>query len=290
MKKSINILILMAAMLCGLSCGDPVEPDTPSPEPENPAPKPEQPVTPSPDFESQFQKHIALWEFTGAWCANCPKGYTNMNFILTAYPDFTDYVHPMAFHSNKEDTDDLAIEQTYEIMNGLKVISNGFPSYSVDMMLGGSLVADVTLTDHLYQTIEENPAYCGVAVSSSVDASEASVNVKLHSEIDASWRVGVYVVEDKVKYHQNNNGKYVESYTHRHVVRRIVSASYKGDRIGGKVTPADTEISADYKIDVDPVWNLENTYVYVLAIDSNGYVNNMNHCLLNGGVSDYKRK
>ena len=280
----------MAAMLCGLSCGDPVEPDTPSPEPENPAPKPEQPVTPSPDFESQFQKHIALWEFTGAWCANCPKGYTNMNFILTAYPDFTDYVHPMAFHSNKEDTDDLAIEQTYEIMNGLKVISNGFPSYSVDMMLGGSLVADVTLTDHLYQTIEENPAYCGVAVSSSVDASEASVNVKLHSEIDASWRVGVYVVEDKVKYHQNNNGKYVESYTHRHVVRRIVSASYKGDRIGGKVTPADTEISADYKIDVDPVWNLENTYVYVLAIDSNGYVNNMNHCLLNGGVSDYKRK
>ena len=282
--------MLMAAMLCGLSCGDPIEPDTPSPEPENPAPEQEQPAAPSPDFESRFQKHIALWEFTGAWCANCPDGYTNMNFILSTNPDFTDYVHPMAFHSNKEDTDDLAIEETYEIMNGLKVTSNGFPSYSVDMMLGGSLVADVALRDHLYQTIEENPAYCGVAVSSSVEAAEASVQVELYSEIDASWRVGVYVVEDKVKYQQNNNGIYVDSYTHRHVVRRIVSASYKGDRIGGKVTPSDTEISTGYKIAVDPAWNLENTYVYVLAIDSNGYVNNMNYCLLNGAESEYKVK
>lgn len=290
MKKSINILMLMAAMLCGLSCGDPIEPDTPSPEPENPAPEQEQPAAPSPDFESRFQKHIALWEFTGAWCANCPDGYTNMNFILSTNPDFTDYVHPMAFHSNKEDTDDLAIEETYEIMNGLKVTSNGFPSYSVDMMLGGSLVADVALRDHLYQTIEENPAYCGVAVSSSVEAAEASVQVELYSEIDASWRVGVYVVEDKVKYQQNNNGIYVDSYTHRHVVRTIVSASYKGDRIGGKVTPSDTEISTGYKIAVDPAWNLENTYVYVLAIDSNGYVNNMNYCLLNGAESEYKVK
>lgn len=284
--------MVMAAMFCGLSCTDPVDPVTPTPEPEPEIPqeKPDQPGTPDPDFESQFQKHIALWEFTGAWCANCPEGYNNMNFTLTAYPEFTDCVHPMAFHSNREDEDDLAIDETYEIMDAMKVVALGFPSYAVDMMLGGSLVANVALVDHLYQAMEENPAYCGVAVNSSADASEASVNVRLHSEIDASWRVGVYVVEDKVKYHQNKSGTYIKEYTHRHVVRRIVSASFKGDRIGGKVTEAGTEVSADYKIAIDPQWNLENTYVYVIAIDANGYANNLNYCLLNGGSSDYKRK
>lgn len=289
MKRLINIIAILAGVSFCISCSNPVGQTGPS---EGSSQQPDQTEVqkPGPDFDSQFEKHIALWEFTGAWCANCPDGYTNMNFILVSNPDFTDYVHPMAFHSNREDEDDLAIEETHQIMDALKVLSLGFPSYSVDMMLGGSLVANVALRDHLYQSMEDNPAYCGVAVSSVIEGSEAAVAVRIHSELNASWRAGVYVVEDKVKYRQNNSGTYADSYTHRHVVRKVVSATFKGDRIGGKVTPADTEISADYKIDVDPVWNLENTYVYVLAIDSNGYVNNMNHCLLNGGESEYKVK
>lgn len=289
MKRIINVLALSAALTGCLCCSDPVDgPDVPLEQPG----QTDQPVTqkPGPDFESQFEKHVALWEFTGAWCANCPEGYNNMNFTLTAYPEFTDCVHPMAFHSNKEDEDDLAIPETYEIMDAMNVLSSGFPSYAVDMMLGGSLVANVALVDHLRQTMEENPAYCGVAVSSSADGSAASVNVRIYSEADASWRVGIYVVEDKVKYHQNKSGTYIESYTHRHVVRAIVSDSFRGDRIGSKIISAGTEASADYEIVMDPEWNPENTYIYVLAIDSEGHVNNMNHCLLNGGESDYRRK
>ena len=293
MKKTISIFMLLAALFCGISCGDPVEPDTPTPEPEPEKPeqqKPDQPSKPDPDFESQFQKHIALWEFTGAWCANCPAGYTNMNFILSANSAFTDYVHPMAFHSNTSDTDDLAIEATDKIMMDMNVTSLGFPSYVVDMHYGGSLVEGVNLKEHLYEAMEDNPAYCGVAVSSELTDGNASVVVKIHSEIDAVWRCGVYVVEDKVKYYQKDGMKEHENYTHRHVVREIVSATYRGDRIGNGTAAAGTEVEKTYDIEVDQAWNLENTYIYVIAIDANGYANNLNYCLLNGGVSDYKRK
>ena len=285
--------MLLAALFCGISCGDPVEPDTPTPEPEPEKPeqqKPDQPSKPDPDFESQFQKHIALWEFTGAWCANCPAGYTNMNFILSANSAFTDYVHPMAFHSNTSDTDDLAIEATDKIMMDMNVTSLGFPSYVVDMHYGGSLVEGVNLKEHLYEAMEDNPAYCGVAVSSELTDGNASVVVKIHSEIDAVWRCGVYVVEDKVKYYQKDGMKEHENYTHRHVVREIVSATYRGDRIGNGTAAAGTEVEKTYDIEVDQAWNLENTYIYVIAIDANGYANYLNYCLLNGGVSDYKRK
>jgi hypothetical protein len=53
---------------------------------------------------------------------------------------------------------------------------------------------------------------------------------------------------------------------------------------------AGTEVEKTYEIEIDEVWNLENTYIYVIAIDAEGKANNLNYCLLNGGVSDYKRK
>jgi hypothetical protein len=53
---------------------------------------------------------------------------------------------------------------------------------------------------------------------------------------------------------------------------------------------AGTEVEKTYEIEIDEVWNLENTYIYVIAIDAEGNANNLNYCLMNGGVSDYKRK
>ena len=282
-------VVLAASML--FACGDPIEtPVTPPDTPDTPEqPKPE---TPQPGFESQFEKHIALWEFTGAWCANCPAGYTNMNFLLTTSSRFTDCVHPMAFHSDDSGKDELALEGkvTDKIMMDLNVASLGFPSYVVDMSLGGSLVESVNLKEHLNQTLEDNVPCCGVAVASEISQTgTASVKVKLYSELNATWRIAVYVVEDKVKYYQKDGMKEHDSYTHRHVVRRIVSESYRGDRIGNGKVAADTEVEAAYEIKLDETWNLENASVYALALDAQGIVNNMNHCMIDGGNSDYKR-
>ena len=63
------------------------------------------------------------------------------------------------------------------------------------------------------------------------------------------------------------------------------TSSYRGDRIGQ--VAAEAELSKEYVFDVDSAWNLDNTYIYILAIDPDGVVNNMNYCLLSGGESDY---
>lgn len=297
MKKL--LYILLATVVAFASCTDTPSIDPPLEEnPEGEMPEGEKPSDenqneadqlqrPGSDFKSAYIKQIALWEFTGAWCANCPGGYTNMNFILSTNPDFTEVVHPMAFHSNSTDVDDLAIKETDVIMQDKNLVSLGFPSYIVDLLYGGSLVENVSLTTNLYDTIEDNPCFCGVAVSSTLDGSEAKVTVKLTPELNSAWRMAVYVVEDKVKYYQKDGMKEHDQYTHRHVVRQVVSSSYKGDRIGAQVNPAGQELTADYKITVDAAWNVDNTYVYVLALDNLGYVNNMNCCQINGGNSDY---
>lgn len=294
MRKVLDMFFLLVWAAVAVACSDTLPDDTTSPGGQddgqgNGTVDQIASERPGPDFRSEFQKHIALWEFTGAWCANCPGGYTNMNFVLSTDPAFTDYVHPMAFHSNTSGTDDLALAETDRIMTDMNLVSLGFPSYIADMLYGGSLVEGVGLTQHLYDTFEDNPCFCGVAVSSDVNGDQADVTVKLIPELNSSWRVAVFVVEDKVKYYQLDGMKEHDRYTHRHVVRRIVSTSYKGDRIGSQANPAGTELTADYDVVLDAEWNLENTYVYILALDGQGVVNNMNVCHIDGGNADYSR-
>lgn len=273
-----------------MGCTDsPVDP-TPGPEqpeqPDQPS-QPSQPSKPDADFESRFIKQIALWDFTGAWCNFCPGGLRNISFVLTANPQFADCVHTMAFHSNSEGEDDLALPDgmTDRIMTDMNLISFGFPSFLLDMKIGGTLAEGSNLSNDLKQIAEDYPTYCGVALSSAVADGKATVNAKLFSEFDTTWRLAAFVVENKIKYYQMDGMQRKENATHNHVVRQIVSASYRGDRLGQ--VAADAEASKEYVFDIDPVWNLENTYIYVLAIDAEGVVNNMNYCLLNGGESEY---
>ena len=283
--------MLLAVMVMG--CTDsPVDP-TPGPEqpeqPDQPS-QPSQPSKPDADFESRFIKQIALWDFTGAWCNFCPGGLRNISFVLTANPQFADCVHTMAFHSNSEGEDDLALPDgmTDRIMTDMNLISFGFPSFLLDMKIGGTLAEGSNLSNDLKQIAEDYPTYCGVALSSAVADGKATVNAKLFSEFDTTWRLAAFVVENKIKYYQMDGMQRKENATHNHVVRQIVSASYRGDRLGQ--VAADAEASKEYVFDVDPVWNLENTFIYVLAIDAEGVVNNMNYCLINGGESDYITK
>lgn len=276
-----------------MGCTDsPVDP-TPGPEqpeqPDQPS-QPSQPSKPDADFESRFIKQIALWDFTGAWCNFCPGGLRNISFVLTANPQFADCVHTMAFHSNSEGEDDLALPDgmTDRIMTDMNLISFGFPSFLLDMKIGGTLAEGSNLSNDLKQIAEDYPTYCGVALSSAVADGKATVNAKLFSEFDTTWRLAAFVVENKIKYYQMDGMQRKENATHNHVVRQIVSASYRGDRLGQ--VAADAEASKEYVFDIDPVWNLENTYIYVLAIDAEGVVNNMNYCLLAGGESDYITK
>ena len=288
MKK--YIFMALAVLLMG--CTDsPVDPQPgPGPDPgtgqEQPS-QPSQPSKPDADFESKFVKQIALWDFTGAWCNFCPGGLRNISFVLAANPQFADCVHTMAFHSDAEGEDALALPDgmTDRIMIDMNLVSFGFPSFLLDLKIGGTLSEGSTLSSDLNQIAEDYPVYCGVAVSSSVADGKAAVNAKLFSEFDTTWRIAAFVVENKIKYYQMDGMQRKENATHNHVVRQIVSASYRGDRLGQ--VAADAEVSKEYVFDVDPVWNLENTYIYILAIDAEGVVNNMNYCLINGDESEY---
>ena len=250
--------------------------------------------------ESKYERNVCLVEFTGAWCINCPDGYDKLMGVLSK-PSMTKYkdrIHMCAFHSNLEGTDSLGIPATQDLIKCFTGMA--YPSFTTDLRESGVLTSDgiSLLQPSLMASFNDYPAHCGVAVSSSLngDASKAEVTVKVTSELTSEYRVVVLVVQDKIKGWQKTT-TYTEGqpdYNHKHVVRQVVT-TYSGTFTGEKLTDdgriaAGTEVSKKWTVDVDRRWVLENTEIYALVLDADGYVNNMNICHIDGGDSGYDLK
>ncbi len=253
-------------------------------------------VTERQKTESRFERHVSLIEFTGAWCINCPDGYTKMMGVLSkpSMGKYRDRIHICAFHSNREGEDKLAIDATQDVFNLFEGLA--YPSFTTDLREAGILTSAgiSVLQPSLEASFEEYPAHCGVALSSrlAADGNSAEVTVRVTSELTTEYRVVVLVVEDKIKYKQKTTDypEGQEDYIHKHVVRKVVTSygkTFSGEKItdNGIINTGEEE-SKSWTFGLED-WKLEDTEIYALVLGPDGYVNNMNVCAIDGGEADY---
>ena len=231
---------------------------------------------------SKFVRNVCLMEFTDASCTFCPDAsrYIDRN-ILQKNPD----VHLMAFHEK----DQWKSPQFSTLASMFKLTAT--PYAVVDMREGYSLETGARdkVKEAVTSSSKQYSSHCAVAVSSSKDAQgNAAVEVKVYSEKSTDYSIAVYVVEDGLIGSQLDNGLEDKNYYHQFVTRKMVSQTVHGDHLGR--IPASEEHSKTYNVVVDAEWNLAKTYVYALAMDAEGHVNNMQVCLLDGGSADYEYK
>jgi hypothetical protein len=63
-----------------------------------------------------------------------------------------------------------------------------------------------------------------------------------------------------------------KEFAHRHMVRKMLSADYSGDRLGQ--IAAGSEVEKEYSFRLDAAWDPVNVSVVILAIGPDGEVNN----------------
>ena len=257
-------------------------------------------VNTKPVVDSRFDRHVCVMEFTGAWCINCPGGYNRMMGILSApaLGKYKENIHICAFHSDQMGEDALALDETEAVFNLFKGLS--YPSFATDLRDSGLLTSEGIsfFRPSILASFNEYQAHCGVSVSSVLkeSAATAEVTVRLASEYTSPYRVVVLVVEDNIKGYQKTED-YPEgdpNYNHSHVVRKVVT-KYASTFTGEKMTddgsiPSGSEAVKTWSVEIDSSWVLENTSIYALALDANGYVNNMNVCAIDGGDSGFDLK
>ena len=254
----------------------------------------------SPSVENKFDRHVCIVEFTGAWCINCPEGYSKMMGILSkpTLAKYKENIHICAFHSDQMGEDALALDETEAVFNLFKGLS--YPSFATDLRDSGLLTSEGIsfFRPSILASFNEYQAHCGVSVSSVLkeSAATAEVTVRLASEYTSPYRVVVLVVEDNIKGYQKTED-YPEgdpNYNHSHVVRKVVT-KFVNTFTGEKMTddgsiPSGSEAVKTWSVEIDSSWVLENTSIYALALDANGYVNNMNVCAIDGGDSGFDLK
>lgn len=233
---------------------------------------------------SRFVRRICAMELTGTWCAMCPAGLTRLNYLISSSYDGIIYL--MAFHINSTSSDPMAIEQSSILSSKFAV--SGYPACIVDMRDKMGLSVNYSVMRGLFnESLENYPAHCGVAIQSEYNEtiSQATVTVKITSERTSEYRLILYAVEDGLKYQQNDGGTY-RDYTHHHVVRKLLSTTVDGDRLG-QIT-ADKEEIKQYTVKPEDTWNVENLSFFALVADENGYVNNLAVCKAVNGNADYE--
>ena len=134
-----------------------------------------------------------------------------------------------------------------------------------------------------------------VFMSATVSAQSSSRKALTYKGTDKQIMVGdtVRISRDCLKY-ETRERIIRWAFNKKHVVRQVVT-TYSGTFTGEKLTDdgriaAGTEVSKKWTVDVDRRWVLENTEIYALVLDADGYVNNMNICHIDGGDSGYDLK
>lgn len=227
---------------------------------------------------SRFERNVCVMEFTGQWCSQCPDGALILNFLVSEM--FKGQAYALAFHND----DQLAIPAEQELQKSFGWMS--YPTYLTDMRDMGELNGN-GCSNSIEKSLYETETYCAVAITCASSKAGVKVTAKIHSDKEMNYRVAAYVVEDKVLAWQTlGNGNRQENYAHRHVVRKVLSSSARGDNMG-KIASG-TEKAVEYTFVPDPSWNMANLSVAVVAIDEQGHINNMAECAADGGICDYE--
>ena len=244
-----------------------------------------EPEPPTPGDTKEFVRHIAIMEFTGAWCSFCPDGYSLLQMVIESF-NYGDRAHVMALHDGTSGNDPMALPLTNEINNAFGPVS--YPGFLIDLREAGEIGGNSSgIRDALKRSDKEYAAHSGIALQTTYDAAtkSGSITAKVYACTEDVYRIAVYILEDGIIYPQKSGSIVIDNYAHDHVVRQLLSASYKGDRVGELVSGQEETMEYNFTLAADNV--AENCSVLAMVIDSTGYVNNVNVCEVVNGVADY---
>lgn len=230
-----------------------------------------------------FYKKVAILEFTGTWCVNCPNMVTALNGSEEIFRDRSVIVAVHAFFDDALKTE----YGEYLAQNIFKF--NTLPSLSLDFVRSITKVeTPATLASETMRMVDENRAVCGFAVSSTRSGNEVTLKVRLKSDEAKEYGIAVALLESGITgYPQLSPQGYDNNYVHNHTLRKFHDDNLYGTSTG--MVAAGAEIEKEFTFDITG-FNADNCSFAVFAVDNQAVkpvVLNAVECKL-GETMDYR--
>lgn len=210
----------------------------------------------------RFYKRVGILEFTGTWCQYCSDMATYIKGVETEYPDRNVMV---AVHHK----DAMSVPYADALVTRFKAVA--LPTAVLDF--GAPITNTVTSTSDMTQRIrtmvEENPAPCGIAISTAVTGGKVDVTVGLLAAEAMQYGLAVALVENGMTgYPQMMPDKSEnKNYVHDHTLREFHASNIEGVSLGNLSAgeQAEREFSFDLKN-----YNATNCHIVVFATSGTG--------------------
>lgn len=245
----------------------------------------------------EYTRRLLGTLFTSTGCPSCPLAASALKGLQEDNPGMISLV---AFHQDYTTTmfDPMTIPESAEVASTLGGFT-GLPTFFWNMRkeskTGGAQYKNF-FADELNKEIGRYDVYCGVSVSTSINADSRvlDVEVGITSNIPKMFRCLILLVEDNITgYEQITNTPGDDNgYTHNNVVRDLLTGT-TGDKVNDNLPlTVGVEAKATKTVTVSQDWNIDNLRIIAAALTSEdgGYtwtVNNVNECKV-GESASYK--
>ncbi len=221
----------------------------------------------------QTERVVLVEEFTGIDCVNCPQGSEKIELLSSQNPGkiIAISIHAGFFAVNHQGfdlkcPDGIALESSY-----LGPVS-GYPAATINRKVysgESSLITGILGWAGYIGTEKCNRPIAELAMTTTYDSQDsiATVTVNMTPSIyfvDAlaeNLAMTVLITESNIIGYQKTPDGGVNNYSHKHVLRDVITTEYTGDILigkGNKLSPQQKVIT-NYKIPAG--WNPDNCHV-----------------------------
>jgi thiol-disulfide isomerase/thioredoxin len=171
---------------------------------------------------SSFTKKVLVEDYTGTWCGWCPR----VAHAIELVKEQSENVVAVAVHIS----DDFEFNEAVALKNAFGI--GGLPAGRINRINIWSQPQPEHLNEVLDRVSLNAPLGISMSTSLNGDQLQATLKVGFAQDYSEDLKIGIYLVEDHIVYHQYNytdyyNGEYyISDFDHRDVLRAVFTDIY----------------------------------------------------------------
>ena len=225
-----------------------------------------------------FVKKVMVEEFTSTANGNAPIASRTLNMIVKGSPT-------RVFSAGLHIGDIMGLTQSTRLLNSFTPSNGAVPCATVDRTrIGGNIYLSSTQFSAAINGNLSKPAYCGLAINSSINGRSAQIDVHtgFAATMPNSYKVTTYLIEDRIgnanpSFYQANNfantagspffnmSNPLTGYVHYNALRRVISEPM-GDAINSNALVSGGSDVKTYTLDLPAKYGTNSTWKVISFI------------------------
>lgn len=226
------------------------------------------------DTTETFEKKVALLEFTGHLCTNCPDAHRSVAVLQNYYKE---KLIPLSIHAGyfARTEPGAGFTSDYRTEEGTEIYETfGSPATPVGLVnsLDKNNLSSFSAWSSEIENYTSDLPEIGIKITNSFNNSnrnlQSDIYVEALKDISSELRVIICISEDSITSKQLDNGEVIDNYIHRHVLRKVLSETWGNQLFNGLAVTSGENFTTPVDFIIPENWNTNYCSIIALVYDN----------------------